>query len=144
MIIKQISVFIHNKPGKIAEITDILASASINIRAINIADTVDFGVLRMIVDNPVEAEKKLREQSFSVSLADVVAVTINDGIGMLARLMSVFKAAGLNIDYLYSFIGEESKAVIVIKTENAKECLSVLKDSGINFILNGLEQVTNE
>ena len=92
MIIKQISVFMENKPGKIADITDILASENINIRAVNIADTVDFGILRMIVDKPIEAESILREKNYSVSIADVVAVTIDDGIGKFAKLMDVFKS----------------------------------------------------
>ena len=134
MIIKQISVFMENKPGKIADITDILASENINIRAVNIADTVDFGILRMIVDKPIEAESILREKNYSVSIADVVAVTIDDGIGMLAKLMDVFKKANLNIDYLYSFIGEAAKAVIVLKTDNTENCLEVLKKNNANIL----------
>lgn len=88
----------------------------------------------MIVDKPIEAESILREKNYSVSIADVVAVTIDDGIGKFAKLMDVFKKANLNIDYLYSFIGEAAKAVIVLKADNTENCLEVLKKNNANIL----------
>ena len=136
MITKQIAVFMENKPGKIVGITKLLADNGIDIRAINTADTTDFGILRMIVDDYERAERVLRQSGMSVSLTDVVAVMIDDKLGSLSELMNELKDASVNVEYLYSFIGEKSKAIIVLKTDNNAECIRVLGQKNIKIISN--------
>lgn len=134
MFIKQIAVFMENKPGQVADITKILSDSNIDIRAVNIADTTDFGILRMIVSSPDRAEHVLREHNMSVSTADVIAISIDDAVGSFAEVVSLFKYSNINIDYLYSFIGESAKAVVVIKTNNGKEAVKLMNEHKITVL----------
>lgn len=143
MLIKQISVFMENRPGRLAEITNVLSENNIDMRAINIADTTDFGILRMIVNDPERAEKVLRENNMTASTTDVIAVSIDDTVGAFSKVIMLLKKEDISIEYIYSFIGEKSaKAVIVIKTNDSERSVALLQQGGIAVLspddLNGL------
>ena len=131
MLVRQISVFMENSAGQLFKITDILAKNNIDMKAMNIADTADFGILRLIVNNPDKAEAVLRKNNMTVSTADVMAVSIDNRTGAFNDLIAILKNEGINIDYSYSFMGkEENKASIVIKTSDLKNTLEILKNNG--------------
>ena len=142
MFIKQISVFMENRPGRLAEITKVLSDNDIDVRAINIADTTDYGILRMIVNDEVKAEKVLRENNMTASVTDVIAISIPDTVGAFSTVINLLKDKGISIEYIYSFIGEKSnKAVIVIKTNKLDESLETLKNNGVAVLTQ--EEVNN-
>lgn len=135
MFIKQLSVFMENKPGRLAEITQVLSDNNIDMRAISIADTTDFGILRMIVDDPVHAEAVLRANHMTASMTDVIAVSIDDTVGAFSKVISLLKDKEISIEYIYSFIGEQSsKAVIVIKTNDCERSVAILQEGGIKVL----------
>ena len=135
MFIKQISVFMENKPGRLAEITKVLSGNNIDMRAINIADTTDFGILRMIVDDSEKAEKVLRENNMTASVTDVLAVSIDDTVGAFSKVITILKDENISIEYIYSFIGERSaKAVIVIRTNDNTSAVKLLQSEGIKVL----------
>lgn len=135
MSIKQISVFMENRPGRLAEITRVLAKNNIDMRAINIADTTDFGILRMIVSEPDRAEKVLRDNDMTASITDVIAISIDDKIGSFSDVMSILEKGDISVEYIYSFIGEKSaKAGIVIRTNNGEKALELFEKSGVNIL----------
>ena len=126
MYVKQISVFMENRPGRLAEITKILSENSVDIRAINIADTTDFGILRMIVDDEENAEKVLRGNNMTANISDV---------GAFSNVIELLKDKNISIEYIYSFIGEKSsKAVIVLKTSDLDLSINVLRENGVNVL----------
>lgn len=135
MSIKQISVFMENRPGRLAEITRVLAKNNIDMRAINIADTTDFGILRMIVSEPDRAEKVLRDNDMTASITDVIAISIDDKIGSFSDVMSILEQDDISVEYIYSFIGEKSaKAGIVIRTNNGEKALELFEKNGVNIL----------
>jgi len=101
MKIKQISVFLENTTGRLAEVTKTIADAGINLRAISIADTADFGILRIIVDKPDESMKVLKEAEFTAKLTDVIGIVLDDQPGGLKKVMDIFNRDSVNIEYLY-------------------------------------------
>ncbi|HOV42587.1 MAG TPA: ACT domain-containing protein, partial [Syntrophothermus lipocalidus] len=118
-MVKQISVFLENKAGRLASVTRVLGDAGINIRALSIADTSDFGVLRLIVNDPDKAYRILKEAGFTVSQTDVVAVSVPDRPGGLAEILEVMAEADINIEYLYAFIGTTARnALVIFKVED--------------------------
>ncbi|MCL2272770.1 MAG: amino acid-binding protein [Treponema sp.] len=130
MGIKQISVFLENTTGRLSEATKTLANAKINLRAISIADTADFGILRLIVDKTDEAINALNAAGFTTRLTDVVAVEIEDVPGSLAGLMELFKNSQVNIEYLYASLeGQIGKAVVIFKLEDHEKGLKILNDN---------------
>jgi len=135
MRVKQISVFLENKSGRLAKVTDVLGSNNINIRALSIADTSDFGILRLIVNKPDEAYKILKEAGFTVSSTDVIAVEVSDQPGGLASVLKILEAASVNIEYLYAFLEKSSQdALVVFRVEQVDEALKVLESKGINVL----------
>ncbi|GHV78653.1 amino acid-binding protein [Spirochaetia bacterium] len=135
MQIKQISVFLENSAGRLGEVTKVLANAAINIRAISIADTADFGILRLIVDKSDAAILALSEAGFTTRLTDVVAVEIGDTPGGLARVMELFQSAKVNIEYLYASLeGQVGKAVVIFKLEDFERGLKLVKDNGLSVV----------
>jgi len=135
MAIKQISVFLENNAGRLGEVTRILALAKINLRAISIADTADFGILRLIVNNCDEALKALKEAGFTTRVSDVAAVEIEDAPGSLARVMELFQKTKVNIEYLYASLeGKTGKAVVIFKLEDHQKGLEILKQNGLSMI----------
>ncbi len=135
MFVKQLSVFMENRPGRLAEITDVLSTNGIDIRALNIADTTDFGILRLIVSDPVKAETVLRENSMTASITEVIAVSIEDSVGAFNYMISCLKDENISIEYIYSFIGEKSaKAMIVLKTSDIESSVKILRDHKVNVM----------
>ncbi|MDR0761368.1 MAG: ACT domain-containing protein [Treponema sp.] len=135
MPIKQISVFLENNAGRLGEVTRILAGAGINIRAISIADTADFGILRLIVNDHDEALKALVNAGFTTRITDVVAVEVEDTPGSLAKVMELFQRFNVNIEYLYASLeGASGKAVVIFKLENHEQGLKIIKDNGLAMI----------
>lgn len=135
MYVKQISVFMENRPGRLAEITKILSENCVDIRAINIADTTDFGILRMIVDDEEKAEKVLRGNNMTANISDVIAISISDSVGAFSNVIELLKDKNISIEYIYSFIGEKSsKAVIVLKTSYLDLSINVLRENGVNVL----------
>lgn len=131
MIIKQISIFMENTTGRLADVTDLLARARINLRALSIADTTDFGILRMVADDPDRAVVLLKEAGFLARETDVIGVEVADHPGELARIMAIFRDEGVGIEYLYASLEhKEDKAVIVIKVENISAGLAMLEKHG--------------
>jgi hypothetical protein len=135
MAIKQISVFLENNAGRLGEVTKTLAGAGINLRAISIADTADFGILRLIVDKEDEAVRALTAAGFTTRVSDVAAVEIDDVPGSLARVMDFFSEAGVNIEYLYASLeNKPNKAVIIFKLEDYGQGHKILKSHGLSMV----------
>ena len=133
MIIKQISLFMENSTGRLAGATDLLAEAKINLRAISIADTTEFGILRLIADQPEKAVKLLKEAGFAARETDVIAVEIADEPGSLARIMALIRDEGVGIEYLYASLEHRAgKAVIVMKVDNSVAALALLEKHGFS------------
>ena len=131
MIIKQISVFVENTPGRLADVTGFLAEAGINLRALSIADTTDFGILRMVADQPDEAVKLLKEAGFTARETDVIGVEVPDHPGELARIMALFRDEGVSIEYLYASLEHKAeKAVIMLKVDDVGAGIAMLEKHG--------------
>jgi hypothetical protein len=138
MGIKQISVFLENTTGRLSEVTRTLSKAGINLRAINIADTADFGILRIIVDKTDEAAGILNTAGFTIKMTTVAAVEIEDKPGSLDGLIEMIQRSGINIEYLYAFLGssvsrQSGKAVVVFKLDDHEKGFAMLEKSG--FVL---------
>ena len=135
MKVQQISVFLENKSGRLAELTNVLGKAAINIRALSIADTSDFGILRLIVNKPEEAFRILKDDGFSVSITDVIAVEVQDEPGGLARVLGILQSAGINIEYLYAFLEKSSNdALVVFRVEQVDEAVELLAKRSVNVL----------
>ena len=135
MIIKQLSIFVENKRGRLAEITDVIGSAGIDIRALSVADTTDFGILRLIVDQPESAVVALKEAGVTVSLTDVIAVGLDDKPGSFAKVVATISDAGMDIEYMYAFISRQAgTAYIIMRLENIQDGIAVLQQNNINLI----------
>ena len=135
MGIKQISVFLENNAGRLAELTGVLAEAGINLRALSIADTADFGIVRLIVDKCDEALNALNKAGFTTRISDVIAVEIEDKPGSLARVMDLFRKAMVNIEYLYASLeGNAEKAVVIFKLGDHQAGLQILRSNNISMI----------
>jgi hypothetical protein len=131
MIIKQISIFVENKPGRLAEITDIIAKKNINIRALSVADTTNFGILRIIVDNPLEVERVLKEAGLTVSITSVITACIGDRPGSLAELLKLLAANDIQIEYMYAFIAKsDNEAYVVMRIEAEAAAAKLLSENG--------------
>ena len=135
MQIKQLSIFVENKAGRLAEITAVLAEANVDIRAISIADTSDFGILRLIVDHPDEAVEALKKAGMTVSLTSVIAIGIHDRPGEFAKAMRVLADEHIAIEYMYAFISrDKGKAFVILRVDDDQRAVSVLQDSGITIL----------
>jgi hypothetical protein len=142
MKVKQISVFLENKSGRLAEVTRTLGDNDINIRALSIADTTDFGILRLIVNKPQDANRILRDTGFMVSETEVIAVDVPDRPGGLADVLETLGEAGVNIEYLYAFVGQTSEeALVIFRVEDCDGAMNALKKKDIR-VLDGNEVYT--
>jgi len=132
MNVKQISVFLENKSGRLASVTRILAANEINIRALSIADTADFGILRIVVDNPEKASRILKENGFVATETAVIAVEVPDRPGGLAEVLAFLEKAEINIEYLYSFVEKPKKdALIMFRVDNPIKATDILQRNGV-------------
>lgn len=135
MKVKQISIFLENKSGRLAKVTKVLGENNINIRALSIADTTDFGVLRLIVNDPDKAWKILKEQDFTVSATETIAVQIPDQPGGLAGIMQILDESKINIEYMYAFVGKSgTNAVVVFRVEQIDRAIEILQQAGISLL----------
>lgn len=131
MSVKQISVFIENKKGKLAEVTKYIASHQINLRALSIADTQDFGILRIICENPVKAADALREGGYITTTTDVLAVAISDEPGSLAHILEVLSDAEVIVEYTYAFLSADKGAYMILRVDDNQTAAAALAGAGI-------------
>jgi hypothetical protein len=137
MNIQQISVFLENKPGRLANVAMVLRDNKINIRALTIADTSDFGILRMIVNKPELATDVLKKAGFTVKLNTVIAVEIDDREGIFYDIMNLCDKNGLNIEYTYSFVEQHSnKAILFLRFENGDKAIEIFTKNGYTLLHN--------
>lgn len=135
MLIKQLSVFVENKPGRLADITEVLAKAGIDIRAISVADTTDFGILRLIVNKPDEAKEVLSEAGVTVTLTSVLAIGIDDKPGEFAVALRLLSDNEITVEYIYAFISRENgRANVILRVDDEEKAIRVLNDGGIESI----------
>ena len=135
MKIKQISVFLENRSGRLAGVLGILSGVGANIRALSLADTNDFGILRLIVDKTDEALAALKETNFTVRSTDVLAVEVPDRPGGLQSILQVLSTADVNVEYMYAFVTRKTeKAVVIFRFEDADEALAALKAAGVSVL----------
>ena len=128
MFIKQISVFLENNSGRLARATEVLADVKIDIRALSIADTTDFGILRLIVNDPDKAYLALKEAGFTVMTTSVIAIAIDDKSGGLHHCLQILSAANIGIEYMYAFCGKAiDKAIVVIRADDNEKAQIVLE-----------------
>jgi len=131
MKVNQISVFLENKNGRLAEVSRVLSQGGINLRAVSIADTADFGILRIIADKPDEALAILSDNGFTARETNVIGVVVQDTPGGLNEILDLFEETGVNIEYLYSSLaGKDKKAVVIFKVGDIDYGLKILSDHG--------------
>jgi hypothetical protein len=135
MSVKQISVFLENRKGRLAEVTQTLAREKINIRALSLADTADFGVLRIIVNNPDRCLAALKAKAFVAQVTEVIAVEVEDAPGGLARILEVLDGDNVNVEYMYAYV-EKSRdnAIVICRIDDRERALSVLEKNGITTL----------
>lgn len=142
MKVEQISIFIENKSGRLAEVSGILGEANVNIRALSLADTSDFGILRLIVDDSEKALNVLRERHFTVSKTEVIGVEVPDMPGGLSSILKILDNNQINVEYMYAFVERcGSNAVIIFRFDNVDQAIAVLLQNKVN-ILKG-EKITS-
>lgn len=132
MYTKQVSVFLENQKGRLAEVTRLLAEEGINVRAMVLADMTDLGVLRLIVDDRARCLRALKAHDFVAQETDVIAVEIEDKPGGLNRVVEVFERDNINIEYMYTFFRKSvDTAIVVFKIDEAARAVETLKENGI-------------
>ncbi|MFC1769619.1 ACT domain-containing protein [Nitrospirota bacterium] len=142
MKVEQISVFLENKSGRLADVTKLLADNNINLRALSLADTADFGILRLIVNDIARAKQVLKDGGFTVGKTEVVAVEVLDQPGGMAAILGALKDHDINVEYMYAFVQKSGEhAIIIFRFDDLDRAISVLQNAGIR-ILKG-EEVTS-
>jgi len=135
MKVEQISIFIENKSGRLAEVTQVLGSHNINIRALSLADTSDFGILRLIVDKTDLAKETLKQSGFTVNKTEVVAIEVPDQPGGLARILKALDEAEVNVEYMYAFFERSAgNAVIIFRFDETESAIDVLQKKGFSVL----------
>ena len=135
MALKQLTVFVENKQGTLVNVTDVLATNEVNIRALSIAETDGFGILRLIVDDEAMAEKVLTEEGYLIKITEVAGVKIGDAPGKLSAALRVLNEAGINMEYLYAFMARtERHAYVVLRVPSNVEAEAVLEKAGYHII----------
>lgn len=133
--IKQISIFVENQPGKLAELTRLLADADIDLRTLSLADTRDFGILRVIVNKPDETEKLLKANEWTYKIADVIGVKVPDRPGGVAEVLEAINEAGVNVEYMYAFVNRiPGRADTVFRVDDIETTLKALTAKGIEIL----------
>lgn len=135
MIVRQLSVFLENKPGRLCAATDTLAKNDINISALTLADTAEFGILRLIVDQPDLARDVLTESGVIVRISEVIAVAMDDAPGGAGGILHLLSEAGINVEYMYACVGRLSgKAIMIIRTDDPIKAANILHLEGYGDI----------
>lgn len=130
MNVKQLSVFIENKAGRVSEITDIMGAAGVNIRGFSVSDTADYGIVRLVVDDPAKGSQALKDAGFTVKESDVICINLPDKPGGLAGVLKIVSDAGVNIEYVYSLIA----TYVVINVSDIERALSLLSDKPVELV----------
>ena len=133
MKIKQLSIFLENKSGRLTEVTEALASASINISAFSVADTADYGILRMIVSKPEQAEQLLKAKGLSVKITEVIGLVVPNEPGGLHRALQILSSEGISVEYMYAFALSD-RATVIIRTEAVQEAITVLQKHKLELL----------
>lgn len=135
MYIKQLSVFVANKTGRLAEVTSMIAEQGINVRALSVSDTTDFGILRLIVDKPDEAEALLKNAGLTVTLTNVIAIGIQDVPGAFASAVKVLANANITVEYIYAFVPRaKGSAYVILRVGDNEAALEALTAAGIEIV----------
>ena len=134
-MIRQISVFVENQPGSMMNVTSVLTEAHVNIRAISTFDTPEFGIIRLIVDNPVRAKEALTEKGFVTRVSEVIGAELKDEKGNLNQMLAILADGKINVNYIYSFVIREGKApVMVFSTDNYEKAEKVLRAADVMLV----------
>ena len=135
MTVKQISVFLENQPGKLAEVAAVLSAQKINLRAISVAEASDFGIARIFVDDVFNAVTILKNENYFFSITDVIAVEVQDEPGMLANMIAVLGTEGINIEYMYTILGKKNDvAYMIIRTNDDAQAAKILDAKGFRIV----------
>ncbi|RPJ07951.1 MAG: ACT domain-containing protein [Spirochaetaceae bacterium] len=139
MKIRQIAIFLENKKGRLADVTRVLSEASVNIRALSLADTADFGILRLIVNDTDKALEALKKAAFVAQVNEVMAVEVDDRPGGLARILEVFDKNNINIEYMYAFVEKRvENAIVIFKIDDHDRAVEVMKKNNISVVTNDI------
>jgi len=135
MAVEQISIFLENKSGRLAEVTGILAEAGVNIRALSLADTADFGILRLIVDRNDAAKQALKDHGFTLGMTQVVALEVPDRPGGLMGILRTLGAAGISVEYMYAFVQRSGEnAIVIFRFDELDKAIQVLTAAGVRVL----------
>jgi len=136
MKLQQISVFIENQSGRLHEVTKLLGENGINIRALSLADTSDFGILRLIVNDPEKAYDLLKGHDFTVGRTEVLAVVVSDQPGGLAQILGCLDTSGINVEYMYAFVDhhQEGRAIMIFRFDDTDMAAEKLSADGFGFV----------
>jgi hypothetical protein len=135
MNVEQISIFLENKSGRLAEVMGVLYEAGINIRALYLADTADFGILRLIVNDTEKACKALKENGFTVEKTKVIAIEVPDKPGGLSSILNTIKDEGINVEYMYAFVEKSGEnAIVIFRFDELEKSIDVLSKAGVKIM----------
>jgi len=135
MNVEQISIFLENKSGRLAEVTGVLSGAGINIRALYLADTADFGILRLIVNDTEKARQVLRDRGFTVEKTRVVAIEVPDRPGGLSSILNTIKDEGINVEYMYAFVEKSGEnAIVIFRFDEVERSIDTLRKAGVRIL----------
>lgn len=135
MKVEQISIFLENKSGRLAEVTRILSAGGVNIRALSLADTADFGILRLIVNQTDTAKKILKDNGFTVGKTEVIALEVPDRPGGLAEILKILDGASINVEYMYAFVQRSGdNAIIIFRFDETDRAIEVLTRAGVRVL----------
>lgn len=135
MAIKQISIFLENKQGTLVQITQVFADLKINLKAMSLADSTDFGIARIIVDNPDEIVTEIQQKDYIAKINDVIAIEIPDETGSLNSILKLLAENGRNVEYMYGFTGKKTNsAYMIMRTTDVEKAEGVLKNAGIKVL----------
>ncbi|MCF8031340.1 MAG: ACT domain-containing protein [Desulfohalobiaceae bacterium] len=135
MKVEQISIFLENRTGRLSEVTQTLANAGINIRALSLADTSDFGILRLIVSDNEKAKTALKDKGFTVGRTTVVPVEVQDSPGGLHTILNILSGNGINVEYMYAFVQQSGKnAVLIFRFDRTDQAIETLRENGVTVL----------
>ncbi len=135
MKVEQISIFLENRAGRLAEVTRVLGESGVNIRALSLADTSDFGILRLIVSDFEKAKTVLKDNGFTVGRTNVVAVEVDDSPGGLHRILHLLSTQGVNVEYMYAFVQQSGQsAILIFRFDRTDQAIEILSANGLKII----------
>lgn len=134
MFIKQLTVFIENRAGRLEQVTQVLKDNNINIVSLSLADTSDYGLLRLILSDPDQAVSALKENGFSAMTTDVLAIKLTQQVGKLGELLSILSEADVNVEYMYGLTSSGENAFIILKTNDQQKALSAIQSSTFELL----------